>query len=54
MTKGQKATLVCSPDYAYGERGSPPSIPPNSTLNFDVELLDFKDKAKEKWEYSDE
>lgn len=54
MSKGEKATLICSPDYAYGARGSPPKIPPNSTLNFDVELLDFKDKKKEKWEYSDE
>ena len=49
MTKGEKATLICSPDYAYGERGSPPAIPPNSTLNFDVELIDFKDKKKELW-----
>ena len=27
-------------------------IPPNSNLIFDVELLDFKEKEKEKWEYS--
>jgi peptidylprolyl isomerase len=54
MRKGEKATLVCSPDYAYGARGSPPSIPPNATLHFEVELLDFKDKEKELWEYSDE
>jgi FKBP-type peptidyl-prolyl cis-trans isomerase len=49
MQKGEKATLVCSPEYAYGAQGSPPKIPPNATLNFDVELLDFKDKKKEKW-----
>lgn len=54
MKKGERATLICSPDYAYGARGSPPKIPPNSTLKFEVELLDFKDKKKEKWEYSDE
>lgn len=35
MSKGQRATLVCSPDYAYGARGFPPVIPPNSTLHFD-------------------
>ena len=34
MRKGEKATLVCSPEYAYGQRGSPPKIPANSTLNF--------------------
>jgi FKBP-type peptidyl-prolyl cis-trans isomerase len=54
MKKGEKATLVCSPEYAYGARGSPPKIPANATLNFEVELLDFKDKKKEKWELSDE
>jgi len=54
MRRGERATLICSPDYAYGARGSPPKIPENATLKFEVELLDFKDKKKEKWEYSDE
>ena len=41
MSKGQRAKLVCSPDYAYGAKGYPGLIPPNATLNFDVELLSF-------------
>ena len=54
MKRGEKATLICSPDYAYGKRGSPPKIPPNSTLHFEVELLDFADKKREKWDMSPE
>ncbi|XP_019751890.1 FK506-binding protein 1-like [Hippocampus comes] len=41
MSKGQVARLTCTPDYAYGSRGFPPVIPPNATLLFDVELIDF-------------
>jgi len=41
MSKGQRANLTCTPDYAYGAGGYPPVIPPNSTLVFDVELISF-------------
>ncbi|XP_014242197.1 12 kDa FK506-binding protein [Cimex lectularius] len=39
MCVGQRAKLICSPDFAYGSRGHPGIIPPDSTLIFDVELL---------------
>eukprot|EP01135_Chromosphaera_perkinsii_P002598 Nk52_evm114s224 gene=Nk52_evmTU114s224 len=42
MSKGQRAKLTCSPDYAYGPSGIPNVIPPSATLLFDVELLDFQ------------
>lgn len=42
MKVGERATFECRADYAYGERGSPPKIPANATLIFDVELLSFK------------
>ena len=43
MKIGQKAILTCPPEYAYGPKGIPGAIPPNSTLIFEVELLDFKE-----------
>ena len=36
MKVGEKAILKCRSDYAYGDTGSPPKIPPKSTLLFDV------------------
>ncbi|KAJ2657181.1 FK506-binding protein 2B [Coemansia sp. RSA 1200] len=43
MVKGEKATLTIQPEWAYGQRGmEAASIPPNSTLIFDVELVDIE------------
>lgn len=39
MKVGEVAKITCNPDYAYGSAGSPPEIPPNATLIFEVELV---------------
>ena len=36
MKRGELAKLTCRGDYAYGETGSPPRIPANATLVFEV------------------
>lgn len=42
MKRGEKRLVILAPELAYGTRGQPPKIPRNSTLVFEVELLDFK------------
>ena len=41
MKVGDKWRIVCPPDLAYGEQGWA-TIPPNSTLVFEIELLDVQ------------
>jgi len=42
MKVGGKAELVCPPETAFGEKGQPPKIPPDATLQFEVELLSIQ------------
>uniref|UniRef100_A0A8C1YNN2 peptidylprolyl isomerase n=1 Tax=Cyprinus carpio TaxID=7962 RepID=A0A8C1YNN2_CYPCA len=42
MQKGEVCVMLCKPEYAYGSAGSPPKVPPNATLVFEIELLSFR------------
>lgn len=42
MKVGGKARLTCPSAIAYGARGAPPVIPPNTTLVFEVDLLGIR------------
>ena len=45
MLIGEKRELLIAPEMGYGERGAGSVIPPNSTLLFEVELLELQGPA---------
>lgn len=50
MLKGEICEIILSPYYGYDKRGSPPMIPPNQELKFEIELIDWvgEDLSREK------
>ena len=42
MKRGELSRFIIKSEYGYGVSGSPPTIPPNATLVFDVELFEFE------------
>lgn len=42
MSKGEKIKVTCPSDLAYGSRGAGGIIPPNTDLDFEIELFSWK------------
>ena len=48
LKKGDKATITIPAHYGYGAHGSPPVIPKDATLIFDIEVIDFEKDNNDK------
>ena len=46
MKKGEKSEFIIEPEYAYGNNTYDNLIPPNSTINFEIELLEIHPPIK--------
>merc|ERR1712150_236033 len=53
LCKGAKATLVIQPDFGYGAQGAGGAIPGGATLNFDIEVVNIKDRQPTVFENMD-
>ena len=42
MKVHETAIFQLSPEYAYGDLGMPPAIPPGSTVYFELELISIE------------
>ncbi|KAK1933974.1 Peptidyl-prolyl cis-trans isomerase FKBP4 [Phytophthora citrophthora] len=43
MNVGEIARFVIAPEYGYGHEGFAPKVEPDETLDFEIELMSFKD-----------
>ncbi|KAF4033078.1 FKBP-type peptidyl-prolyl cis-trans isomerase [Phytophthora infestans] len=43
MNEGEVARFIIAPEYGYGHEGFAPKVEPDETLDFEIELLSFKD-----------
>ncbi|KAK7907290.1 hypothetical protein WMY93_015902 [Mugilogobius chulae] len=46
MKKGEFSRFLLQPEYAYGDMGCPPFIPPHAVVLYEVHVLDFLDSGQ--------
>ncbi|KEG03825.1 FK506-binding protein (FKBP)-type peptidyl-prolyl isomerase, putative [Plasmodium vinckei vinckei] len=54
MKKNEKCSVRLDSKYGYGKEGCGETIPGNSVLIFEIELLSFKEAKKNIYDYTDE
>eukprot|EP00966_Prymnesium_polylepis_P283397 6547892-Prymnesium_polylepis.1 len=54
MHKGETAELLLRADYAYGDAGRPPLVPPGASVRYEVELISWRVPKKDRSELSDD
>jgi len=42
MKRGEITLFHCQPKYAHGKKGLPPKVPPNATVNYEIELFSWR------------
>lgn len=47
MNVGEKCLLKVEPRFAYGMKGNPPNIMPNSVLHYEMELVDVEEDRED-------
>lgn len=45
MKPGERAVFYIQPEYAFGRGGSPPKVPPGTSVTFDTEIISVKCKS---------
>lgn len=46
LRQGEKAIITCPPDYAYGDKDIADKVPANSTVTFQLELIEIVSEKK--------
>lgn len=54
MHKGETCELIARAEYAYGDDGRLPDVPPGSSLRYELELISWVPPKKERFELTDE
>ena len=54
MRKGETCELICRAEYAYGDAGRPPDVPPGASVRYELELISFVEPKRERFELSPE